>query len=85
MSDGEPASILEPALWDAFGCSIKRIYGKRIYVQVPAPQYRRQERKDLERKMSIGGNADWWIDQAFKDLNTDRVQAFVRFLGGRAA
>ena len=85
LSDGEPASILEPALWDAFGCSIKRIYGKRIYVQVPAPQYRRQERKDLERKMSIGGNADWWIDQAFKDLNTDRVQAFVRFLGGRAA
>lgn len=85
LTDGAPESVLEPSLWDAYTCSIKGIYGRRIYLKVPPPMARSQARRDLERKMSVAGNSNWWIDQGFKDLNTSRVQDFLRTLGGVSA
>ena len=81
LTDGEPENVLEPSLWDAFRCEIRRVYPRQVYLRVPPRNRWAPARTALERKMSMAGKAEWWIDQAFKDVNTGRIRDFVEYLG----
>jgi len=81
LTDGEPENVLEPSLWDAFSCEIRRVYPRQIFLRVPPRNQWTPARIALERRMSMAGNGEWWIDQAFKDVNTGRIRDFVEYLG----
>jgi len=85
LSDGEPDSVLEPSLWHAYHCTIKNIYPRRVYIHLDRSVLRNQDRERLVSRMSAAGNADWWVDEIFLDLNTNRVDQFLTFLGGADA
>lgn len=82
LSDGEPDSVLEPSLWSSYRCQIKWIGARRIGISIRKSQLNDQERLALHSKMSAAGNKDWWVDEVFFDVNTDRVDRFINFLGG---
>ena len=80
LTDDDPDLRLDPARWNDCSVAIAADQSPRddrIRVQMPTKVYRRPSMQRLLRSTSDRG---WFIDQAHVDINTGRMEHFLRFL-----
>lgn len=87
LSDGQPDLVLEPRLWEDLACELKparRGDGPgRLRVTVSNAVFDGPTFTELRAR---AGEANWWLDQTFLDLNGPKVEAYLTYLAaGRAA
>jgi len=83
LTDDDPDNRLNPALWPAFACRIRR----HAATSTPQPGLLHLE---MDRAVFEGpvfqsaiqrnGRTNWFVDKAFFDVNTDRAARFLTYL-----
>lgn len=85
-SDGEPDLILDPRLWRDLACDLRSPRPGdspgEIRINIFRPTFEAPLFQEVVRR---AGQEGWWLDQTFVDLNADKADAFLTFLGAGLA
>ncbi|MFZ6181627.1 PD-(D/E)XK nuclease family protein [Nannocystis pusilla] len=79
LTDDDPDVRLDPTQWPACEVSLERTWSSGLVVSI----YKKVADGPLMRRMlAKTGERGWFLELAHKDINTERIANFLRFLAG---
>jgi hypothetical protein len=86
LTDGQPDLLLEPRLWPRLACQLKPKRAADGPDVISVTVYRRVfDSPDFQEMMRRAGQANWWLDQTFVDINSSKADDFLSYLAAGAA
>lgn len=86
LSDGEPDLVLEPSLWNGLQCDLLDPRANQPPNVLRVAVFRGRWKQDLFQDVRRRARRDgWWLDQRFLDLNSEKANAFLKFIAEEAA
>jgi predicted RecB family nuclease len=85
LSNGEPDFVLEPRLWSSLACNLLEPRtgdeSNLVRLRVFRGVFNGTIFQEVKRR---AGQAGWWLDQSFVDINSSKADAFLTFLSAQA-